>query len=313
MDKQVDFINRMNIAYNVANTPLIQASLGFTNTQQALLDSIDSLTIVRSAVAAVNHAHGIAQVASSPGLASALSIAANPHVGITASAITHYQHLIPKFEIPQVLFEHQKKFQEQLSMIGQPWFSEKIDFNPWQATIAGVLSNHSDHIQTTASLLANVQPAVDLAKTISSQLNSMPNMDFRIKIFASELGDLISERYPSLEEVYYPPEEEIDELLNDTFHNVIVADVPSYKEQYSQQNPERHSDNEINAKKINESVHKSEFLSKVNDPWWYVNFAFDKIFELLIIGIIGYTAGQLNYAQFVYFFNQLLKLFKLNL
>lgn len=314
MEKQTDFINWINNTYinNDVYSSIVQASQEIARTQQIIFDSAKPFEELYTIKSFRNTAKEIAQSFHDSGLGSALTMTLNSHTKNLATEISNYHTFIPSFEFPKELFEQQMKFREQLLDVAKPRFSEKIDFNPMKTAINNALMDHSPHFQTTASAIANLKPAIDLASSFSSYINSMPDMDFRIKTIASELSSFIADYPVSIEDIYYPPKKEIDEFLNDTFHDEVATDVPSYKEQYNQHHPERHSDNGINTKKINESVYKTEFLSKVSDPWWYANFAFDKALELLFIGIIGYTSGLLNYEQFVYFFNQLLKLFKLN-
>lgn len=303
MDNNIDYINPANNLNEILNRYLNSSHIELSNSYKSIIDSSKPLN---NYIVSNKFQDTILDTASI-----IQSVAINPQNASIQSFIKGFYSSNPYFETLKDSLSYQQRIHEQLLVISKPLYSEKININHSKTLLDNLLKQQILPIYTSASLVLNVQPTIDIAKTFSKNLNLIPNIDFRIKNMTSELSDILSTKYTSLEEIYYPPEEEIDEFLNDTFHDEIATDILLNKEQYSQQELVHQSYSKINSQKINESVHKTEFLSKFTDPWWYANFTMEIVLELLLVGIIGYVTGKFDYVQFVFFFNQLLKLFKL--
>lgn len=214
----------------------------------------------------------------------------------------------PAYELAQKMLNDQRELQRAAFNFSEIFEATKIDFTPLHGAIVGVLTDHSPHIQNLAVAMSGMKPIIDVAKAQTEYLNSLPNLDFRVKTFASQLDGIIEERITLSEEFYYPPKDEIDEFINNYFHDSVTSDILTNEEQDYQDEPTNHFEQQVVPKKNDESVHKTELLSDFKDPWFHISVLIRQAHEIFMVGVIYYIAGFFDFQDFVVFFYALLKL-----
>lgn len=237
---------------------------------------------------------------------------ANTQIQLIESVTANIGYMSPSFEITKEIASRHAELQKAaLSSIASVANYSKIDFNPWAGTIADLLSSQASVMQNASIAMTGIAPTMVILKTQFDYLNSLPNLDFRIKTYSSQLTDIIEERVSVSEEFYYPPKEEINEFVDNFFHDSIGSDILPNEQQDYQDNPQNEFEEHVSAKKINESIHKTELLSDMKDPWFHLSVIIRQSHEIFIVGVISYIAGFFDYDDFVIFYYALLKLFGL--